>query len=111
MVDKAAKEYNIPPEDVSYQLVTFDIYKRLVLKTDCILMLTPIFSLDYELSVTLYTNYTMRRLQLVDEEEKEVLEILKEELETDTPVMWVWDLENVWHEDTVAKFPDIKTRI
>jgi hypothetical protein len=66
--------------------------------------------LDYELAVCLYTNYTMRRMQLVEEEEKEVLEILKEELETDDPVMWFWDLDNVWHEDNVAKFPDIKAR-
>jgi hypothetical protein len=110
MVDKAAKKYNIPPEKVSYQLVALNLYKRLVHKTDCHVMLTPIFSLDYELSVCLYTNYTMRRMQLVDQDEKEVLEILKEELGTAAPAVWFWGLDEIWHEDDVAKFPDIKVR-
>jgi hypothetical protein len=110
MVDKAAKKHNFRPEKVVYQLVSYDIYDRLVEKANCQVMLTPIFSLVSRLFVSLYTNYTMRRMQLVDQEEKEVLEILREELGTDAPAMWYWDLGNVWHEDDVAEFPDIKTR-
>jgi hypothetical protein len=43
MVDKAAKKFSIPPERVSYQLVALNLYKRLVYKTECHVMLTPIF--------------------------------------------------------------------
>ncbi|KAI0058553.1 hypothetical protein BV25DRAFT_1919249 [Artomyces pyxidatus] len=47
--------------------------------------------------VALYSNYTRSKQKLVDEDEREVLDIIRDELNLEgQPALWYWDAGNPW---------------
>lgn len=46
--------------------------------------------------VSLYTNYTMKKERYRDEDEKEILDILREELRPTAGPKWYWSIDNSW---------------
>ncbi|KAI0057682.1 hypothetical protein BV25DRAFT_1841537 [Artomyces pyxidatus] len=62
------------------------------------LSIIPVFSPGEEdwHVVTLYTNYTMRSLQCTEDDEKDIIMKIQEELGTSERPMWYWDELNPW---------------
>lgn len=56
------------------------------------------FSLDHDIVLAMYDNYTQRRLEMVPEDEKEVIEIIRREIgiESEQEAMWYLSVNTEW---------------
>ncbi|KAI0057672.1 hypothetical protein BV25DRAFT_1841529 [Artomyces pyxidatus] len=91
------KDDEDPDEPLTPEFCVFPCLERLrEVASEPYLSIVPVFSpTDEEVYVvTLYTNNTMCALQCTDEDEQDILQLLREELEIADPPMWYWDVRN-----------------
>lgn len=99
-IDDYAHKHNIHNPKRDYTIFNLPVVvERLAELTDCPnLYWKIIFSLDHDIVLAMYDNYTQRRLEMVPEDEKEVLEIIRKELaiEPEQDAMWYICITSQW---------------
>lgn len=91
-INDYAHKHNIHKPKCDYTVMNLPIVtQRLAEITDCLNLYYKIaFSLDHDIVLAMYDNYTQRRLEFEPEDEKEVLDIIRREMgaEPEQEAMW-----------------------